>query len=147
SGLTAGSVVANAVAPRVRQRLSEEQILASSMCIVCAASGAAMATGGILTQAILIFVASLSSGIAKVAFDALVQRDTPESRRGTAFARFETRFQLVWVIGAVIPVAFAFPVGWGDGAMAGLSGVAAVAYWTRWQSLKSRAVRKRPPIV
>ncbi|HEV2369795.1 MAG TPA: hypothetical protein VGR90_07955, partial [Acidimicrobiales bacterium] len=43
-------------------------------------------------------------GLAKPAFDAMVQRDVHESARGRAFARFETRFQLAWVIGALIPV-------------------------------------------
>jgi hypothetical protein len=39
-------------------------------------------------------------------FDSLVQRDAPDAARGRAFARFETRFQLVWVVGAVVAVAY-----------------------------------------
>ena len=38
-------------------------------------------------------------GIGRLAFDSLLQRDGAEAARGRAFARFETRFQLVWVIG------------------------------------------------
>ena len=41
----------------------------------------------------------------RIAFDSLLHRDGPEHLRGRAFARFETRFQLAWVIGALIPVA------------------------------------------
>jgi hypothetical protein len=41
---------------------------------------------------------------AKLAFDSLVQRDAPDANRGRSFARFEVRFQLVWVLGAVIPL-------------------------------------------
>jgi drug/metabolite transporter (DMT)-like permease len=41
----------------------------------------------------------------RLAFDSLVQRDAPEAARGRTFARFETRFQLAWVGGAVIPAA------------------------------------------
>ncbi|MBK5287485.1 MAG: hypothetical protein JJE46_03350 [Acidimicrobiia bacterium] len=41
----------------------------------------------------------------RIAFDSLVHRDGPEHLRGRAFARFETRFQLSWVAGALIPVA------------------------------------------
>ena len=41
-----------------------------------------------------------------MAFDSLVQRDGAEAARGRAFARFETRFQLAWVVGGVIAVAF-----------------------------------------
>ena len=40
----------------------------------------------------------------KLAFDSLVQRDAPDANRGRSFARFETRFQLVWVIGALLPL-------------------------------------------
>jgi hypothetical protein len=53
----------------------------------------------------------LSSNAAKQAFDALVQRDAPDANRGRAFARFETRFQLAWVVAGVIPVLIVIP-GW-----------------------------------
>ena len=33
-----------------------------------------------------------------------VQKDAPDANRGRSFARFETRFQLAWVMGAFIPV-------------------------------------------
>jgi hypothetical protein len=42
----------------------------------------------------------------RVAFDSLLQRDGSEAVRGRAFARFETRFQLVWVAGGVAAVVF-----------------------------------------
>ena len=42
----------------------------------------------------------------RVAFDSLLQRDGSEAVRGRAFARFETRFQLVWVAGGVGAVVF-----------------------------------------
>ena len=41
---------------------------------------------------------------AKQAFDSIVQRDAPDANRGRSFARFETRFQLVWVVGAVLGI-------------------------------------------
>jgi hypothetical protein len=34
----------------------------------------------------------------------LVQRDAPDAERGRAFARFEVRLQLTWVLGALLPV-------------------------------------------
>ena len=46
---------------------------------------------------------------AKQAFDSIVQRDAPDANRGRSFARFETRFQLVWVIGALIPIVIPIP--------------------------------------
>ena len=47
---------------------------------------------------------AIVSTAGKLAFDSIVQRDAPDANRGRSFARFETRFQLVWVIGALIPV-------------------------------------------
>ena len=48
--------------------------------------------------------AGLAAATARVAFDALVQRDGPPGARGSTFARFETRFQLVWVFGALLAI-------------------------------------------
>ena len=39
----------------------------------------------------------------KLAFDSIVQRDAPDANRGRSFARFETRFQIIWVVGASSP--------------------------------------------
>ena len=57
-----------------------------------------------MAAALLSFILGTTSGTAKQAFDALVQRDAPDANRGRSFARFETRFQLAWVMGAFIPV-------------------------------------------
>ncbi|MCZ7527430.1 MAG: hypothetical protein M5U14_14235 [Acidimicrobiia bacterium] len=51
------------------------------------------------------FTVALGAASGRVGFDSLVQRDGPDDLHGRAFARFETRFQLVWVAGALIPVA------------------------------------------
>ena len=40
----------------------------------------------------------------RLAFDSLLQRDGPDAARGRAFARFETRFQVAWVIGALVGI-------------------------------------------
>ncbi|MBJ7382716.1 MAG: hypothetical protein JHC66_09015, partial [Acidimicrobiia bacterium] len=54
---------------------------------------------------LLVLVIALSAQCGRIAFDSLLQRDGPEHLRGRAFARFETRFQVAWVVGALIPVA------------------------------------------
>ena len=38
-----------------------------------------------------------------------MQRDAPDANRGRSFARFESRFQVVWVLGAVVPAAVHLP--------------------------------------
>lgn len=44
-----------------------------------------------------------AAALGKQAFDAVVQRDVEENDRGRIFARFEARFQITWVVGALVP--------------------------------------------
>ncbi|MEJ7582662.1 MAG: hypothetical protein WKF43_00995 [Acidimicrobiales bacterium] len=44
----------------------------------------------------------MGSVTGKLAFDSLVQRDAPDANRGRSFAKFETRFQVFWVVGAML---------------------------------------------
>ncbi len=101
----AGNLAGVLLAPQLRRRLREEVILVGSLLVpgLVALLSARDATkfGITLTAAALAF----GSAAGKVAFDSLVQRDGPEELYGRAFARFETRFQLTWVAGALIPVA------------------------------------------
>jgi hypothetical protein len=59
-----------------------------------------------------------------------------ESNQGRAFARFETRFQLMWVVGSFVPVVLALPIGGGDLIMAVAAALGAVFYMS-----SRRAVR------
>ena len=52
---------------------------------------------------------NFSAAICRLSFESIVQREGPEANRGQAFARFETRFQLGWVVAAVIPVVLEMP--------------------------------------
>jgi hypothetical protein len=74
-------------------------------------------------------------------FDAIVQRDAPDANFGRSFARFETRFQLLWVVGAFLPVIVPIPSRLGFVIMAGAAGFGAFAYW---QASKSHAQRHIP---
>src|SRR5690606_37148160 len=78
---------------------------------------------GQATMALLVAVAA-SSG--KQAFDAVVQRDAPDANRGRSFARFESRFQVAWVLGAFIPVVIPLPTRIGGWFVSLLSVAAAV---------------------
>jgi hypothetical protein len=57
-----------------------------------------------LFAAIGIYLASVGNALSKIALDALIQRDVPETLRSSAFARSETFLQLAWVVGAAIAV-------------------------------------------
>lgn len=105
----AGSFLGAAVAPFLRRWMPEERILAGSVIMVAVVAAAAARFGGRPAIAVLAAVVGLAAGAGKLAFDSIVQRDAPDAVRGRTFARFETRFQLVWVGGAAIPVVFPIP--------------------------------------
>ena len=56
-----------------------------------------------------------ASAAGRVGFDSLLQRDGPDAVRGRAFAQFETRFQVAWVVGALFGI---IPFGEGVGLLA-----------------------------
>lgn len=100
-----GGFVGVVVAPFARRRVREETMIAAALlgpALIALISARAPNRLSIVVVALSIAVAA---ACARIAFDSLLQRDGPEHLRGRAFARFETRFQLVWVAGALIPVA------------------------------------------
>ena len=50
------------------------------------------------------FTIGIGAAAGRLGFDSLLQRDGPDAVRGRAFAKFETRFQLVWVVGGIIAI-------------------------------------------
>ena len=94
------------VAPRLRSRLREETILAGSLLVPAGVALLAARYGGRFGYLGVAGALALGAASGRIAFDSLLQRDGPEHLRGRAFARFETRFQLVWVGGALVPVVF-----------------------------------------
>ncbi|MDQ6614177.1 MAG: MFS transporter, partial [Actinomycetota bacterium] len=102
-----GNLIGAAVAPWLRTRLREELILAGSSATVAVAGVLAlffMAVKGRPAASLLAGVVGLAAGAAKLSFDALVQRHVPAESQGRAFGRFEAGFQLVWVVGGLVPV-------------------------------------------
>lgn len=104
-GLTgAGALVGSALAPQLRARMSEERMIITSLVFVMLVALVVAWTGGLVASALLAASVAIVSTCAKLAFDSIVQRDAPDANRGRSFAKFEVRFQLVWVIGAMIPL-------------------------------------------
>ncbi len=104
-----GSVCGNLVAPILRRRLQERRMLIGALGVISIAGLLAALTGGLGTAVVLAFVVNFSSSIGRLAFDSIVQRDAPDANQGRAFAQFETRFQLAWVMAGLPAVAFTFP--------------------------------------
>lgn len=102
SGL--GGFVGVGLAPVLRKVFREPLLLAGALLVpgivVLLAARLSGITGLVATAAVL----SAGSTAARQAFDSLLQRDAPDALRGRAFARFEARFQVAWVLGALVPV-------------------------------------------
>jgi MFS family permease len=93
-----------------RQRFDHSGYDHSDVLVLSAVATAATAAGvaaflpGIATAAVLALLAATCSALAKVALDAVVQRDLPERSRASAFGRSETVLQLAWVFGGALGV-------------------------------------------
>jgi len=61
-------------------------------------------------------------------FDAITQRHVPPGAQGRTFARFAVRQQLLWVLGALIPVGITMSFGSGDQLLAVLMLIAGAVY-------------------
>jgi Na+/melibiose symporter-like transporter len=100
-----GGFLGVVVTPLLRRRLKEETILAGALVIPAIVALFSARDGGRIGSVAIAFFIAVGAASGRIAFDSLLQRDGPEHLRGRAFARFETRFQLAWVLGALIPVA------------------------------------------
>lgn len=101
----AGGFIGVILTPMLRKRLKEETILAGALVIPAIVALFAARDGGRVGSVAIAFFIAVGAAAGRIAFDSLLQRDGPEHLRGRAFARFETRFQLAWCAGALIPVA------------------------------------------
>ncbi|QGG93972.1 MFS transporter [Actinomarinicola tropica] len=138
-----GGPVGALVTPRLRRTVKEEQILVGSILLLVAVGVAAAILGGLVGAALIALTVSFSAGAGKLAFDSIVQRDAPDADRGRSFARFETRFQLIWVVGAALPVVVAMPGRIGYLLIAGTAAFAAVSYVLGYRFLEAHG-RLRP---
>ena len=100
-----GGFAGNLIAPIARRHVREEVmlvtcLLGSSLFVLLGA----LTGGGVGGAAFASLAVASASAAGRVGFDSLLQRDGPDAVRGRAFARFETRFQVAWVIGALFGI-------------------------------------------
>jgi hypothetical protein len=145
-----GSFIGSILAPRVRRTTHEEDILTGSLIIAAGVSLLGAWSGGLLSAMLVALTIGFCANTAKLAFDSIVQRDAPDANRGRSFARFETRFQVWWVIGAFIPVVLPIlkiplPAQAGFLIIALTAGFAGATYWLgRRDAAAGRTRTKRP---
>jgi MFS family permease len=111
AGVGVGGVVGAFLLPRAARLVREDGLLAGGL-LLCGTTAWLLA-GRVGTVAAAAGGLAMGAGIAaaRLGFESLVQREVPPAARGTAITRAETTFQLAWVAGAVLPVAFPLPTG------------------------------------
>jgi MFS family permease len=103
------TMIGNVVAPRLRRRTTEERMLLGSLVLAAVGALVAASFGGFLAGAILAGILNFAAALARLSFESIVQHDAPGANQGRAFATFETRFQLAWVLAAFVAVAVPLP--------------------------------------
>nr|WP_239521939.1 MFS transporter [Geodermatophilus sabuli] len=105
-----GSVLGTAVGSRLH-RVSPDPIVLWSAGSAAAITVLAAVFYSFAMAAVVAGVSAVANALGKVALDAIIQREVPESLRASAFARSETMLQLAWVVGGAIGIALP-PTGW-----------------------------------
>ena len=104
-----GAFLGTLAAPWLRRRFQDQQLIA----IALAAPTLPTVIGVLgVSRPLLLAIAALigfSTTLARHGFDSLLQNRAPIALRGRAAAGYETRFQLVWALGAVIATPISFP--------------------------------------
>jgi MFS family permease len=97
-----GGLVGTLASPPLRQRMHrDEPLLTVALATAALVSLGTAVHSSAASIAIAVFAIALTASMGRQGFDSILQRDAPAAARGRSFARFETLFQLVWVIGAL----------------------------------------------
>jgi hypothetical protein len=99
----AGALLADLIAPRIRERLREDIVVLASLLGAGLAAFGAFQAFTLPVLAAFGFVAGTATELGRLAFQSLMQREAPAGALGRVFVRYEVMFQLAWVIGALLP--------------------------------------------
>ncbi len=105
-----GSVLGTAVGSRLH-RVDPDRVVLWSAGAAAVVTVVAAVSYSFAMAALVAGVAAVANALGKVALDAIIQREVPESLRASAFARSETVLQLSWVVGGALGIALP-PTGW-----------------------------------
>jgi len=118
----------NILAPLLRRHLPVELLLMGALGLVALGAFGVAFAGGVRAAVALAALTNLAAAVGRLAFEAVVQRDAPDANRGRAFATFEVRFQLAWVVAGLAPVLISFSDTLGPLVVALLAGLTLVHY-------------------
>jgi len=130
AGAGLGGLIGAVGVPKLREAIREEKIIAASLfSLAIIATLAAIQQVNYVGAFLMGFGVTLAAQGGKQAFDSMIQRDAPIENLGRTFSGFESRFQLYWVLGALIPVIFNLPANVGYLMIAGAASMVLVLYW------------------
>jgi hypothetical protein len=108
---TIGTMLGNISGPRLRRAQPEEKMVVLALTVPAVAGLVAVVIPGRAAVVLLAMVVAMAAGVARLAFESIVQRDAAVIARGQVFAHYETRFQFAWVVAAALAVLLNLP-GW-----------------------------------
>jgi MFS family permease len=138
SGL--GAMVGLVVMARIRRHFSEQTILVIAAVLVCLAGVLAAWVDAVWIQIVLALLIGIGGSLGQPSFDAMAQRYVPVEVQGRAFARFATRQQLVWVIGALLAVIIPLTLKEGDITVAAVAGASVIGYGISRFMMRNKAL-------
>jgi hypothetical protein len=135
----AGSILGTAIGSRLHE-VEPDRLVWISAGSAAAITVVAAIFFSLPMAALVAGVSAVTNALGKVALDAIIQREVPESLRASAFARSETWLQLSWVVGGGLAIALP-TVGWLGFTVAAALLVLAVGV-TLWGQRRGRSVRR-----
>jgi Major Facilitator Superfamily len=133
-----GTLAGNAAGPRLRRVMREETMLIFSLTCAAVLGILAAAVPGRFVAGLLAGGVGFAAASGRLAFDSIVQRDAPAANHGRAFAQFETRFQVAWVLAAFVPILIPIPAAAGFALVGVIAAFAAGSYIFRMHTLRTR---------
>ena len=98
-----GAYIGDVVGPRLRPGLRGETVVLGSLVLAGAAALFALSAYSLPSLILFSFLAGGATELGKLAFQSLMQRETPGGVSGRVFVRYEVVFQLAWVAGRCSP--------------------------------------------
>jgi hypothetical protein len=129
----AGMFLADLLAPALPSRLREEALVIA--CLASAAVGAILAwqVSGLVLLGLYALTAGVATEFARLALQALIQRDAPAGALGSVVVRYELLYQVTWVAAAFIPTLIPIEFQTGLLILAAYYLVLVGVYWWRWR--------------
>jgi hypothetical protein len=123
-----GALCGLGIVTRVRNAVPESTLLTLALLATGLGAGIASFHPSLVDQVLLAGWLGACAAVAQPSFDAITQRLVPSGAQGRTFARFAVRQQLLWVVGAVIPVGITLGFTAGDGILSVLMLVSGLVY-------------------